>query len=329
MLLKKNAPSAETLTPAGDKKRSPRGRLSALRPPSNRLLAALTAAVLLLCVGAAAAYAGWAGKEARALRGELSRTTSRLAELEKRESEARQALADKQAEAESLAGEVDSLQKELASAPLPEGVKTAYLTFDDGPSPNTLRVLEVLKQKKVRATFFVVHSSHPQYLKNIADDGHAIGLHTYSHDYATVYRSQDAFFEDLGKISDEVEEYTGLTSRILRFPGGSSNTASRRYAKGIMSALTKEVERRGYRYFDWNCSSGDASSKTYTPEQILENVRQTINTSASVCILMHDSAAKTTTPEALPLIIDYLKSEGYAFSTLDVGSPVFHHPVNN
>lgn len=208
--------------------------------------------------------------------------------------------------------------------------KKVYLTFDDGPSQNTLQILRILKEYHAKATFFVVNSKYNSYMKNIVEEGHAIALHSFSHDYKTIYRSEQAFFEDLQKISDVVKRETGVDAKVIRFPGGSSNTISRRYNKGIMTRLTQQVEEKGYVYFDWNCSSGDADGNRVPASQLLRNVQNgSKNSRGHLVILMHDSQAKTTTVEALPKILHYLNERGFTFETITPETPPVHHGVNN
>ena len=164
-------------------------------------------------------------------------------------------------------------------------------------------------------------------MKRAHDEGHAIGLHTYSHDYKEVYASEKAYFEDLKKISDLVEEVTGGKSYIIRFPGGSSNTVSAEYTKGLMTLLTKKVQEKGYQYFDWNCDSTDASGNNIPAKTLVKNA--TSSTARHINILMHDTDAKETTVEALPDIIKHYRSQGYAFEALTIDSYPAHHSVNN
>lgn len=170
----------------------------------------------------------------------------------------------------SLNGEISklneqvSLKREQESRALAEANagKVVYLTFDDGPSPNTPRIIDILNENGVKATFFVKNGGkYNGYMKNITESGNQIALHSYSHNYPQVYASEQAFFDDLQKISDLVYNETGVRTNIFRFPGGSSNTISRKYSPGIMTTLTKEVQEKGYCYFDWNVSSGDAVSR--------------------------------------------------------------------
>ena len=168
----------------------------------------------------------------------------------------------------------------------------------------------------------------PEYkdmIKKAYDKGHTIGMHTYSHDYAKVYASVDSYFQDLDQIGQLVKEEIGYVPCFIRFPGGSSNTISASYTKGIMTTLTQEVQARGYQYYDWNGSSGDGAVRT--TEQLV--AQATSFHDNNIILLSHDSEAKDTTVEALPKIIEYYQSQGYVFKALDLNSYVAHHGVNN
>ena len=207
--------------------------------------------------------------------------------------------------------------------------KVVYLTFDDGPSANTEKVLDILKKENVKATFFVT-GNNPKYnylMKRAREEGHAIGLHTYTHDYSRVYSSEKAFFDDLQKISDLVEKTTGERSKLLRFPGGSSNLVSAKYTKGIMSSLTKKVREKGYQYFDWNCDSTDAAGNNVPVETLVKNASS--GQGKQINILMHDTDAKDTTVAALPKIIESYRNRGYTFRELTADSFAPQHKVNN
>ena len=207
--------------------------------------------------------------------------------------------------------------------------KRAYLTFDDGPSENTGKILDILKQYNIKGTFFVTgnHREHDDLIKRAFDEGNSIGLHTYTHDYATVYASEQAYFDDLQKVSDLVEKITGEKSTLIRFPGGSSNTVSADYVQGLMTTLTKAVHEKGYEYFDWNCDSTDASGNNVAVSKLVQNA--TLCSADHVTILMHDTDAKDTTVEALPQIIEYYRGQGYSFKGLTKDSVAAHHRVNN
>lgn len=210
-----------------------------------------------------------------------------------------------------------------------EPSKVVYMTFDDGPSENTDKILKILKKYDAKATFFVTgnNQKYNSSIKKAADQGNTIALHTYTHDYANVYSSTTAYFEDLQKVSDMVKQITGKAPKYIRFPGGSSNTISAQYSQGIMSALDNMVHERGYEYFDWNCSSGDAASNTVPTQDIVRNA--TSCDYEQIMILFHDSSPKTTTVEALPEIIKSYKERGYVFKGISDDTPIFHHGVNN
>lgn len=263
---------------------------------------------------------------ADAARSDLKVKEKEIDELKDKVTQLESGLNLAQSEAKAQKERADELEQALRSA---QSLKTAYLTFDDGPSPNTLKVLKILKEQSVPATFFVMNTRYPQYMKNIVDEGHAIAMHTFTHDFSKIYRSVDAFFEDLHKIEALIKEQTGHAPKIMRFAGGSSNMVSKDYSKGIMTQLTKEVQNKGYRYFDWNVDSGDASGNGVSAKKLVENIKNGVRGKDTVCILMHDTAAKNTTVDALPEIIKYLKSQNYHFSSLNVTSPIFHHGINN
>lgn len=206
--------------------------------------------------------------------------------------------------------------------------KTIYLTFDDGPGVYTAKLLDILKKYDVKATFFVTghDSKNADLIKREHDEGHTVGLHSFSHNYAKIYVSEEAYMEDLLAINDRVKSYTGADTKIIRFPGGSSNTVSRRYRNGIMSLLTKKVEEIGFRYFDWDISSGDAGN-TKDTNQVYINVTSAIKPDKSNVVLMHD--VKSYSVDAVERIIEYGLSNGYTFAPLTMESPVVHQKVNN
>ncbi len=202
-----------------------------------------------------------------------------------------------------------------------------YLTFDDGPKAGTTNViLDILKEEGVKATFFVTNGGPDDLIKRIYDEGHTLALHTASHDYSIVYASVDSYFNDLYTVQNRVKRITGYESKIIRFPGGSSNTVSRRYQIGIMSTLTKEVLNRGFRYYDWNISSGDAGETTQS-SGVYQNVVNGLRKNRANVILMHD--IKTYTRDALRDIIHYGKNNGYHFEQITMGTEMVTQRVNN
>ena len=202
-----------------------------------------------------------------------------------------------------------------------------YLTFDDGPKQGTTNViLDILKEENVPATFFVTNSGPDSLIKREYDEGHTVGLHTASHNYATVYKSVDSYYNDLLQVQNRVKRITGYESKIIRFPGGSSNTISKKYSKGIMTTLTKDVVNKGYHYFDWNITSGDAGETT-SSSGVYNNVIKYLSKNKSNMILMHD--IKPYTRDALRNIIRYGKNNGYTFAKITMSTPMVTHHVNN
>ncbi|RKD21031.1 hypothetical protein BEP19_15230 [Ammoniphilus oxalaticus] len=206
--------------------------------------------------------------------------------------------------------------------------KIAYLTFDDGPSPLTSQVLDILMENDVKATFFLVGNQitgHEAVVKRMYDEGHSIGGHSYSHDYGHIYRNSTVFFEDLDKGYDAIARVIGVRPTIFRFPGGSNNLVSKRAQdrnlyrsdQWIMKDLVKQAKQRGEDYFDWNVSNGDASGSSYTVRSAVNKVIEGASGKQEIVILSHDSAPKVNTVKALPEIIEYLRQEDYSFHTLD------------
>ena len=209
----------------------------------------------------------------------------------------------------------------------PKDAGVIYLTFDDGPhEATTARILNILKEEGVKATFFVVGVGPDALIKRAYDEGHTIGLHTYTHVYKDLYASVESYYADLKSISDRVERITGEKSMILRFPGGTSNLISRSYSKGIMSFLATDVLSKGYSYHDWNVSGEDATQGS-TAASIYKNTIKDLSKGRSNNVLLHDN--KPQTADALRDIIRYAKANGYRFEPITSDStPVRHRPAN-
>ena len=206
-----------------------------------------------------------------------------------------------------------------------------YLTFDDGPSVSvTGKILDILKAKGVKATFFVVnHGDSLDYLiKREHEEGHTVGIHSYTHDYSVIYQSNANYFSDLEKMRDKVEKIIGVKSNIIRFPGGSSNSVSKRYKIGIMGELVREVVDKGYKYFDWNVDSNDAGGAK-SKEEIYNNVISGLVANRDNVVLMHDFDNNYITLEALSDIIDYGKANGYSFRAISNDTRMVTHRVVN
>ena len=215
----------------------------------------------------------------------------------------------------------------------PEG-GTIYLTFDDGPGPYTRQLLDVLKKHNVKATFFVCDkgATYNKIMADIVNEGHAIAIHSATHDYNKIYASEEAFFEDLNAMSDIIYKYSGVRTTLMRFPGGSSNMVSK-FNPGIMTRLTQMVEDQGYQYLDWNVDSDDAGG-TRTSDGVFYNVAHGKNNTWRGCedgsvsvVLQHDIHKYSV--EAVEKIIEWGHANGYQFLALDATSPKAHHGVNN
>lgn len=187
--------------------------------------------------------------------------------------------------------------------------KKVYLTFDDGPSGNTNRILDILKEYDVKATFFVVCKTDEESVRayqRIVSEGHTLAMHSYSHKYAEVYASEESFIQDLEKLQEYLYGVTGVWPRYYRFPGGSSNAVSR----VDMQELIRYLDENDITYFDWNVASGDAVSNVLSAETIAKNCVSGIESWQESMILMHDALEKNTTVEALPQIIEQIRDRG-------------------
>lgn len=194
--------------------------------------------------------------------------------------------------------------------------KIAYISFDDGPSNVTPKILDTLKEYEAKATFFIIAGNVKEeeidILKRIIDEGHSIGIHTYSHKYSDIYSSVEAYLEDFYKVYQLIYEATGVKTKIFRFPWGSSNT----YNKKIKNELITEMERRGFSYFDWNVSAEDSIGNP-SQASIKKNILKDLDRFDAPIVLMHDSAINNNTAKILPEILKIMKDKGYVFDILE------------
>lgn len=193
---------------------------------------------------------------------------------------------------------IGKISKEWGGKP---GIRKVYLTFDDGPSANTDRILDILDEYGVKATFFVVgKEGYKEEYQRIVKEGHTLGMHSYSHKYQEIYASVDSYKEDLDKLHSFLFEKTGVDCNIVRFPGGSSNTISEVDMRELISYLKDE----NITFYDWNVYAGDATGNYISAEDVAKNIIDSMSYYNTVIVLMHDSASRDTTVEALPMVIE-------------------------
>ena len=219
---------------------------------------------------------------------------------------------------------------EVTAQPRPEQIwpqgKVIYLTFDDGPGPYTMELLDVLDRYGAKATFFVTDSGYDTAMREIVNRGHSIGIHTVSHNYREIYSSPEAYFADLLKMQDIIYENTGVRTTLMRFPGGSSNEVSRQSCEGIMTILGEAVQNAGFQYFDWNVDSKDAGGARKAQE-VFQNVVDGVSQARVSIVLQHDIHSYSV--EAVEDILSWGTENGYAFLPLEATSPGFHHGIHN
>ncbi len=200
-----------------------------------------------------------------------------------------------------------------------EDGKVVYYTFDDGPSKNTIAILDTLKEKGVKATFFVTGQEvsgvdSDAILKRIVDEGHSIGIHTYSHVYQEIYSSVESYLADFHKIREKIIQVTGVEPKIFRFPGGSVKNSFA--SPSVQKAIRIEMRRRGYIYYDWNLVSGDDKSYMTDTDTLIHNIVNGAKGKDKVVILCHDDSMRVSTAEAVGPVIDQLTAQGYRFEKL-------------
>lgn len=203
--------------------------------------------------------------------------------------------------------------------------KTAYLTFDDGPSKVTEQILAALKKENARATFFLIGQQITEdtipLLRQMTEEGHELGIHTYSHKSEEIYQSADAYVEDVLKTAERIRQAVGAEPKYFRFPWGSNNC----YAKGIKEEIVQRLEAEGYIYFDWNVSGEDSIGRP-DKNSIFRNVKKDVLKYNEPVVLLHDSAINENTAETLPDILRLLKDAGYGFETVDKRSKPYQYP---
>lgn len=200
-------------------------------------------------------------------------------------------------------------------------IHKVYLTFDDGPSENTGEILDILAEYGVKATFFVVGKEDEEsqaLYRRIVDEGHTLGMHSYSNRYSVIYQSEEAFQTDYQKLKDYLYEVTGVECKYYRFPGGSSNQIS----NVPMNDLIQFLNEKDTVYYDWNVSAGDAASAAYTADEIVENVTADVAKYKTSVVLLHDAEDKSTTVEAIRPLIEALQEMNAEILPIDEDTQV-------
>lgn len=199
-----------------------------------------------------------------------------------------------------------------------------YLTFDDGPSENTAKILDILKEKNIKATFFVIGKEDEEskaLYQRIVAEGHTLGMHSFSHKYSIIYDSLDSFKEDVNHLRSYLAEITGVEPDIIRFPGGSSNQVS----NTDMTEFIRYLNNENIKYYDWNVASGDATSQAYTTDELVQNVVTDVAKYDTSIVLMHDSSTKGATVDALIPMIEQLQAMGVELLPIDDHTKLIQH----
>lgn len=265
----------------------------------SRLLFGIALTMVLVICATAAIYVGFYPPEQQAELAGMEVDLNQQIEMEEN---------TQQQEEEPREGMVSVFHETEKVTPDTEKKKICYLTFDDGPSQNTVKILDTLKKYDIKATFFLVGTEIDGYesvIQRMAEEGHTIGIHCNRHDYGALYSSVDGFLSDFERIYQKIYDITGEYPQCFRFPGGSNNVIAERH--GTTQAIIDEMTERGFDYYDWNAYTGDAESGS-SAERVYSKAISEITGSSrrEVILLAHDAASKTDTAEQLPRILDKL-----------------------
>ncbi|NMF07849.1 polysaccharide deacetylase family protein [Clostridium beijerinckii] len=202
--------------------------------------------------------------------------------------------------------------------------KVIYLTFDDGPSYKvTDRVLDILKEKDVKGTFFLIGSQiegREGVVKRIYDEGNSIGLHTYTHKFNKIYCSEDKFIQEMLACRIQINNVIGISPNIIRFPGGSS--------KHLNNRCLKKLHDNNFKVYDWNMDNTDGLNPKLSPYSLYRKAIKGSEKLSKVILLLHCTDMNNNTCEALPEIIEYYKSQGYEFKTITEDTQELYFPIS-
>ena len=209
--------------------------------------------------------------------------------------------------------------------------RTVYLTIDDGPSENTEFILHILNYYHVNATFFVTEMNTGCFekVREIASSGNAIGLHSCSHDYSLIYRSSEDFFADIDKERSDIKDIVGVDTKIIRFPGGTDNTISMNYCKGIMKKLCSDVNEENISFFDWDVEVGSPFGACRSLLYYRKRFVMQAAFRKSVIVLAHDWNDHRKILFLLPYVIEFYQRRHYTFKILTDDIPSRYHKPQN
>lgn len=267
-------------------------------------------------------YSCYSHRRVGKLQGQIRKLEEQLEDSNADQNNLQQQLDDLEQE---LKEKEEQLQRNMAATFDDPDKPNVYLTFDDGPSANTDSILDTLAEYNVRASFFCIArwgDENTARYRRIVEEGHTLGMHSYTHDYKTVYADLASFQEDVIKISDFLYEKTEVRPKYYRFPGGSSNTV----CKVSMSKCIRYVNRSGLTYFDWNAQNDDATGKSYTASELVSRAMKSVRAAGrNVVLLMHDEQTKTATAESLPKLLQQLKDADYDILPIREETPLVQH----
>ncbi|GAB6167570.1 polysaccharide deacetylase family protein [Clostridium carnis] len=202
--------------------------------------------------------------------------------------------------------------------------KEIYLTFDDGPSYEiTGKVLDILKENEVKATFFLIGNQikdKEEIVKRINEEGHSIGLHTFTHKYKCIYCNEDTFIEEMIECQNEINKVVGVSPNIIRFPGGSY--------KHLNKCYLEKLHNNNFKVYDWNLDNTDGLNPKLSPYKLYRKAINAGDGLQRIILLMHCTDMHKNTCEALPKIIEYYKSQGYEFKTINENTPEMYFKIS-
>jgi len=200
--------------------------------------------------------------------------------------------------------------------------KVIYLTFDDGPSNITNNILDTLKENNVKATFFIIGNQIDgleDVIKRIHDEGHSIGLHTYTHNFKRIYGNKNTFIKEMFQSREKIYEVIGISPNIIRFPGGSQ--------RHLTNAYLDKLHSLNFKIYDWNMETADGLNSKVSPDRLFREATKGSDKLSIIILLLHCDYMHKNTCKALPKIIKYYKNEGYEFKPITEETPELYYPI--